>query len=154
VLETLLLPCEYRSSRPRCTTATFDWARFDCRAARFRFEFDMRVEPLRIDPLPDPSGGPEGSHDIALAATEIDGVPLDVVEWTPPAPPPVDPGSRRLIRAGCRRRRRVIWHWSCHLLLDRAAFIVRQANGRALTPGRSGPDGLTASSMQQEPEQQ
>jgi hypothetical protein len=43
--------------------------------------------------LPDPSGGPEGSHDIALAATEIDGVPLDVVEWTPPAPPPVDPGE-------------------------------------------------------------
>ena len=78
-----------------CTddTATFDWARFDCRAARFRFELDMRVESMRIDPLPDPSGGPEGSHEIALAPAEIDGVLLEVVEWTPPPPPaePVDP---------------------------------------------------------------
>jgi hypothetical protein len=78
-----------------CTddTATFDWARFDCRAARFRFEFAMRVEPLRFDPLPDPSGGPQGSHDIALTSAEIDGVRLEVVEWTPPAPPPFDPGE-------------------------------------------------------------
>jgi hypothetical protein len=77
-----------------CTddTITFDWARFSCRAARFRFEFDMRVEPLRFDPLPDPSGGPEGSHEIALTSTEIDGVRLEVVEWVPPPPPvPVDP---------------------------------------------------------------
>ena len=78
-----------------CTddTITFDWARFSCRAARFRFEFDMRVEPLRFDPLPDPSGGPEGSHEIALTSTEIDGVRLEVVEWVPPSPPepPVDP---------------------------------------------------------------
>jgi hypothetical protein len=78
-----------------CTddTVTFDWARFDCRAARFRFGFGMRVQPLRFDPLPDPSGGPQGSHDIALASTEIDGVRLEVVEWRPPAPPPVDPGE-------------------------------------------------------------
>jgi hypothetical protein len=78
-----------------CTddTATFDWARFSCRAARFRFEFAMRVEPLRFDPLPDPSGGPEGSRQIALASAEIDGVRLEVVEWVPPSPPepPVDP---------------------------------------------------------------
>jgi hypothetical protein len=78
-----------------CTddTATFDWARFECRAARFRFEFDMRVEPMRFDPLPDPSGGPEGTHEIALASTEIDGVRPEVVEWVPPSPPevPVDP---------------------------------------------------------------
>ena len=77
-----------------CTddTITFDWARFSCRAARFRFEFDMRVEPLRFDPLPDPSGGPDGSHEIALTSAEIDGVRLEVVEWVPPQPPvPVDP---------------------------------------------------------------
>ena len=45
-----------------CTddAATFDWARFSCRTSRFRFEFAMRVEPLRFDPLPDPSGGPDG----------------------------------------------------------------------------------------------
>ena len=81
------------SSGP-CTddTITFDWARFSCRAARFRFEFGMRVEPLRFDPLPDPSAGPEGSHEIALTSTEIDGVRLEVVEWVPPPPPaPVDP---------------------------------------------------------------
>jgi len=81
-----------------CTddTATFDWARFECRAARFRFEFDMRVEFLRIDPLPNPaSNPPEESHDIAMSSTEIEGVRLEVVEWAPPAPPvdslPVDP---------------------------------------------------------------
>jgi hypothetical protein len=77
-----------------CTddTITFDWARFSCGAARFRFEFGMRVEPLRFDPLPDPSAGPEGSHEIALTSTEIDGVRLEVVEWVPPPPPtPVDP---------------------------------------------------------------
>jgi hypothetical protein len=78
-----------------CTddTVTFDWARFECRAARFRFEFDMRVEPIRFDPLPAAPGGPEGSHDIAMESTEIDGVRLEVMEWVPPAPPPVDPGE-------------------------------------------------------------
>ncbi len=77
-----------------CTedTATFEWARFECRTAQFRFELDMRVEPLRIDPLPDPSGGPEGSHEISLASTVIDGVRLEVLESVPPPQPePVDP---------------------------------------------------------------
>lgn len=75
-----------------CTeaTATFDWARFECRGARFRFGFDMRVESVRIDPLPDPSGGTAGSHELAMAATDIEGVRLEVTEWVPPAPPPVD----------------------------------------------------------------
>jgi hypothetical protein len=76
-----------------CTedVVTFDWARFECRAARFRFEVAMRVEQLRIDPLPDPSGGPFEGHDISLGSTEIDGVRLEVLEWTPPAPPPAEP---------------------------------------------------------------
>ena len=76
-----------------CTedTVTFDWARFECRAARFRFEFDMRVEMLRIDPLPSPGGGPAESHDLAMSPAEIGGVRLEVLAWTPPAPPPVDP---------------------------------------------------------------
>jgi hypothetical protein len=77
--------------------ATFDWARFACSAARFQFEVDMRVEPIRYEPLtgwePDPapgSQGPEGSHEIALATTEMAGVRLEVVEWLPPPVPPVD----------------------------------------------------------------
>lgn len=76
-----------------CTegTVTLDWARFECRAARFRFEVDMRVEALRIDPLPRPAPGPAEHHDIRLAATEIDGVRLEATEWVPPTPPPVDP---------------------------------------------------------------
>lgn len=84
------------SSGP-CTenTVTFDWARFECRAARFGFEVNMRVEQMRIDPLPDPSGGPHAGHDIALASAEIDGVRLEVAEWTPPAPPPAGPPPGR-----------------------------------------------------------
>src|SRR5262249_43230199 len=36
-----------------CTAdnATFDWARFTCEAARLEFEFSMRVEPVRYEPL-------------------------------------------------------------------------------------------------------
>lgn len=73
--------------------ATIDWARFECRAARFRFAFDMRAEAMRIDPLPDPSGGSPGSYELAMAATEIDGVRLEVAEWVQPElpPGPVDP---------------------------------------------------------------
>jgi hypothetical protein len=82
-----------------CTAdrATFDWAEFDCAAARFRFEFTMRVEPVRYQPLTgvaggDPaSGGPEGSHALALATSEVDGVRLTVVAWTPPPLPPGEP---------------------------------------------------------------
>jgi hypothetical protein len=83
-----------------CTedTVTFDWARFRCEGARFRFGLEMRVEAMRYDPAtgwdpePEPGvGAPEGSHDISLASTEIDGVRLEVVEWVPPPLPPVDP---------------------------------------------------------------
>lgn len=70
---------------------TLDWARFECGAARFRLEFDMRVSLLRVDPLPDPEGGPPQVHDLAMSATEVNGVRLEVLEWTPPSPPPVDP---------------------------------------------------------------
>jgi hypothetical protein len=81
-----------------CTAdrATFDWAEFDCKAARFRFELDMRVEPLRYEPLAlgAPGSGPppnlaEGSHTIALASSAVDGVRLTVAAWTaPPVPGP------------------------------------------------------------------
>jgi hypothetical protein len=83
-----------------CTAdrATFDWAEFSCDAARFRFEFRMRVEPLRYEPLTgrDPgsepaAGGPEGSHELALSSTDVAGVRLTVVAWTPPPLPPDEP---------------------------------------------------------------
>jgi hypothetical protein len=86
-----------------CTSdrATFDWAEFSCEAARFRFEFAMRVEPLRFlgppvaegEPFP---GQPEGSHTVAMAATSVDGARLSVVAWTPPplpVPEPLPPDS-------------------------------------------------------------
>jgi hypothetical protein len=82
-----------------CTedVATIDWARFACRAARFRFAVDMRVDEMRIDPFPVPEGSGE-SHTIAMGSTDIAGVQLEVVEWVPPplpvdtfpVPPPVD----------------------------------------------------------------
>jgi hypothetical protein len=79
-----------------CTSdrATFDWAEFSCKAARFRFEFSMRVEPLRFvgGPQPVPEGEPlsdqpEGSHTLAMTATSVDGARLAVVAWTPPPLP-------------------------------------------------------------------
>lgn len=73
--------------------ATFDWAEFSCEAARFGFEFTMRVEPLRYEPLTgvaDPPDGPEGSHTLALGSSSVDGVRLSVVAWTPPPLPPPD----------------------------------------------------------------
>jgi hypothetical protein len=87
-----------------CTAdrATFDWAEFSCEAARFRFEFTMRVEPLRIVPLTDPMTGgmpgapppdqPEGDHALAMAASDVDGVRLTVVAWAPPPAPVPLPG--------------------------------------------------------------
>ena len=81
-----------------CTDAraTFDWAEFDCEAARLRFEFSMRVEPVhweRLTGMPDPPGGPEGSHTLAMASSSVDGVRLTWVEWTPPIlPPNPEPG--------------------------------------------------------------
>lgn len=81
-----------------CTSdrATFDWAEFSCEAARLRFEFTMRVEPVwfmgppvfRGDP---PPPRPEGSHALAMAATSVDGARLSVVAWTPPPLPPPGP---------------------------------------------------------------
>ncbi|HEU4523880.1 MAG TPA: hypothetical protein VFR62_02605, partial [Gemmatimonadales bacterium] len=98
-----------------CTedTVTLDWARFDCRAAQFRFQFDMRVELLRFDPLPSPSPAGGEGHQLAMDATAIEGVRLEVVEWAPPplpgpvdpppGPPPVDSSGvvpREWVRAG------------------------------------------------------
>ncbi len=92
---------ELEGSGGSCTAdrATFDWAEFDCEAARFRFEFDMRVEPLRYVPLAQwapggepPADGAEGSHALALAPSGVDGVRLTVVAWTPPPLPPPGPG--------------------------------------------------------------
>jgi hypothetical protein len=78
-----------------CTedTVTLDWARFECSAAQYRFEFDMRAEMARIDPLPSPTPAGDESHELALGATTIGGVRLEVAEWLPPDPPPmpVDP---------------------------------------------------------------
>jgi hypothetical protein len=69
--------------------ATFDWAEFDCDAARLRFEFSMRVDPVqweRLTGVAPPPGGPQGSHELAMASSSVDGVRLTWVEWTPPAP--------------------------------------------------------------------
>jgi hypothetical protein len=88
-----------------CTSddATFDWAEFSCEAARFRLEFSMRVEPVRIlgapEPIPQgapPPDQPEGDHALAMAASSVDGVRLSVVAWTPPplpVPGPLPPDS-------------------------------------------------------------
>jgi hypothetical protein len=93
-----------------CTSdrATFDWAEFDCEPARFRFEFTMRVEPLRYvwpseplaegEPSPDQ---PEGNHTLAMAATSVEGARLSVVAWTPPplpVPGPLPPDSTMVER--------------------------------------------------------
>ena len=76
-----------------CTAAhaTFDWARFACEAARLRFEFAMRVEPVSYTPLMGrtPTGVLEGSHELSLTATDVDGVRLTVEAWTPPPPVPI-----------------------------------------------------------------
>jgi hypothetical protein len=86
-----------------CTSdrTTFDWAEFSCEAARFRFEFTMRVEPLRVVEPPRPMAEssppqPEGDHALAMTGTSVDGVRLTVVAWTPPPPPvpgPLPPDS-------------------------------------------------------------
>jgi hypothetical protein len=88
-----------------CTSgrATLDWAEFSCEAARFRFEFTMRAEPLRIvgppEPIPEAplaTDQLEGEHTLAMAASSVDGVQLTVVAWTPPplpVPSPLPPDS-------------------------------------------------------------
>ena len=81
-----------------CTSdrATFDWAEFTCEAARFRFEFTMRAEPLRFvdppQPMPESSPPqPDGEHMLAMGSANIDGVRLSVVAWAPPPAPPPPP---------------------------------------------------------------
>ena len=87
------------SSSGPCTAdrATFDWAEFRCESARFRYEFDMRVEPigaLRPSPAPpDPAPESEDSHAIAMERSAVDGVRLAVVAWVPPIPGPPPPDS-------------------------------------------------------------
>jgi hypothetical protein len=79
--------------------ASFDWAEFSCEAARFRFQFSMRVDALRYEPLTgvaDPPGGPEGSHTISLGSTSVDGVRLTVTGWAPPSLPPDSAVARGL----------------------------------------------------------
>ncbi|MFL5513318.1 MAG: hypothetical protein ACJ8CN_12915 [Gemmatimonadales bacterium] len=81
------------SSGGSCTAdrATFDWAQFDCAAARYRFEFSMKVEPAPYGPLTDVAesrGEPQGTHHLAMSASEIDGVRLTWRLWNPPPLPP------------------------------------------------------------------
>jgi hypothetical protein len=80
------------SSGGSCTAdrATFDWAQFDCAAARYRFEFSMKVEPVPYGPLTgvaESRGEPEGTHNLAMSASEIDGVRLTWRLWNPPPLP-------------------------------------------------------------------
>ena len=78
--------------------ATLYWAEFSCDAARFRFEFSMALQAARYDPAtgwepggePTP-GGPEGRHELTLGSSEVAGVRLRVVAWTPPPLPPGEP---------------------------------------------------------------
>lgn len=77
-----------------CTDANpeLDWAVFECSVARIGFRFTMRVEALRWEPLTgtaDPGDLPP--HEISMAATEIEGVRLLLVEWRFPDPPPPEP---------------------------------------------------------------
>jgi hypothetical protein len=81
-----------------CTAdgAAFDWAQFACEAARFQFEFAMRVEPVGVIEPPGPGPEPmpasaqlDEAHAISMAATDVDGVRLTVIAWTPPPLPPV-----------------------------------------------------------------
>jgi hypothetical protein len=72
--------------------ATVDWAEFECSAARYRFEFSMNVRQAGYGiptlGLDDPPPGPEGNHILAMDPSEIDGVRLTWLSWTPPSFPP------------------------------------------------------------------
>jgi hypothetical protein len=73
--------------------ATFDWAEFDCEAARLRFELEMTVESLRYEPLTgviDPPDVPVERHTVSMRPSMVDGVRLTWVAWTPP-PEPLPP---------------------------------------------------------------
>jgi hypothetical protein len=90
-----------------CTEShvTFDYAEFECEAARLRFQVEMRVEGGNIQPLtgrPGPDGIEGGgmtdleTHTISLPATTVDGAVMTVVGWTTPTPepgPPPEPGG-------------------------------------------------------------
>jgi hypothetical protein len=84
------------STSGQCTAdrAAFDWAEFGCTAAGFSFEFEMKVEPVRYQPLTglsDPPDAPEGSHTLSLARSRVDGVQLTWATWGPPTPLPPRP---------------------------------------------------------------
>jgi hypothetical protein len=68
--------------------ATFDWAEFTCEAARFRFEFSMRVEPLPYGRLTATVDPPSGSHTLSMESSQVDGVRLTWAAWSPPSMPP------------------------------------------------------------------
>jgi hypothetical protein len=85
-----------------CTEShtTFDWAEFDCEAARLRFEVTMRVEGGNFGPPTEPpgtggAGGELETHEISVPATTVDAAVLTVVSWSVPTPepgPPPEPG--------------------------------------------------------------
>jgi hypothetical protein len=67
--------------------ANFDWAEFTCEAARLKFEFSMRVEPLNYERLTGTVSSPDGvpaSHSLAMGSTPVDGVRLTWAAWSPP----------------------------------------------------------------------
>jgi hypothetical protein len=67
--------------------AAFDWAEFSCEAARLRFEFSMRVEPLNYERLTgtvSPPDGAAGSHTLTMGSSPVDGVRLTWTAWSPP----------------------------------------------------------------------
>jgi hypothetical protein len=73
--------------------ATFDWAEFTCEAARLRFEFSMRVEPLPYERLTGTADPPSGSHTLSMGSNSVDGVRLTWVAWTPPPRSPQPPDT-------------------------------------------------------------
>jgi hypothetical protein len=83
------------STAGECTAdqASFDWAKFQCEAGQFSFEFNMTVEPVRYQPLTgaDPLTGPESSHTLSMGQSSIDGVRLNWSTWGPPTPLPPNP---------------------------------------------------------------
>jgi hypothetical protein len=77
-----------------CTEShtTFDWAEFDCEAARLRFELTMRVEGGNFEtggePTRSATDGELETHAISIPATSVDAAVLTVVSWSVPTPEP------------------------------------------------------------------
>lgn len=72
----------------------FGWAELGCRLASLRFEFSMEVAAATWEYGPAGERAPSdasGTHQIAMAATVIEGVRLTVLGWTPPEPEPSPP---------------------------------------------------------------